>query len=376
MPTEKMTVGRTIRIAQAGCWLTGLAFAGLLAASAPAQVETVPIHFSKPFEPILSTNLNALVGADKQKTFQEVLKDSDSRSISGIFREDLPVGSMAMPNRPRMSAAAAQKYREAADRKKNWAFTIESDIENDPKLSQLVKFMESESKEAGDKQRNVYQDFYDRLERESLAQATLAAEDPRNPNRQGMPPDLNLATANPDGDPTGFSFPGGNPASESLLGSGSAGDTRNLPGARSRDLLNLGTKRDAMTTTSTRQATDFKDYERDPSAGGLTSASQRARLEAFKSMFDSTPVASAAPQAKPASPLSSALNSLGLPAPSLGVGSAASGAGGSFIERFNSTAPTKSSSPVSTPLPSYNNTFPTTPTRGSSTFPNVPTRRQ
>jgi len=372
-----MKLGRPIRIASAGCWLLGFAAAGLLATPARAQVETVPIHFSKPFEPILTTNLNALVGGEKGKSFQELLRETDGHGISGLFRDDLNFSPMPTPNRPRMSAAAAQKYREAADRKKNWVFTIEDDAQNDPKVSQLMRFLDEDAQAGTDTQRNIYQNFYDRLERENTRLPNANSADGSDPyQRDANLAGFDLANAAQGGALPGPVLPGGNGAGETLGGL-AAGDNRNLPGSRTRDPLNLAAKRDSLSTTATRQAADFKSFEQGSSFEGLSTPSQRARLDAFKGLFDSksSPTAAAVARANASSPLSSAMNSLGLPSPSFGASPAAA-SGKSFAERFDPAPAWKPSAPASSPLPSFSSPLPSTPSRIATPFPSVPTRRQ
>jgi hypothetical protein len=373
-----MTLGCTIRMTPASRWLAAFAAAGWLAASASAQVETVPIRFSKPFEPILNTNLNAMVGPDHRKSFQEVLRETDARGVSSMFRDDNPIGLLPMPERPRMSAAAAQKYREAADRRKNWAFTIEEDVEKDPQVSQLLKFLDADSQAESERQRSVYEQFYQKLEREGLAGMSGDSLDSLTGEQPALSADEALRLSQPEAFGA-LALPGSNPRLDSLTGNLKVGEAQNLADAKPRDLLGMAPRRDALSTATTRQVADFKEYERDSVMSSLSTPSQRARLDAFKNMFDSKPsagVAAAAASGKSASALSTALGNLGLPTASSGAGMGSPGSRGSFIERFDPTPAWKPSPAVSSPLPPVSGAFPSVPTRSGTLFPTVPTRRQ
>lgn len=362
-----MQLGCANRIVPAGLGLLALGLAVLLAAPVFAQVETVPIRFSRPFEPVLSTNLNALVTEDPSKSIRDILRETDARGASGLFRDDPFAGARPSPARPRVSPAVAQRYREVAERRKNWVFTIEEDLENDPKVSQLLKFLDADSSASGEQSFDSMLNFYDRLERERLAMGsgTSGEGDEQGLSVSGLgigPTEASLPnTTAPFGAPAG------------TLRSDVSGAALGRP----RDPLNLGARRDPLITASTRTGGGADSASRPPISDGFAGAAQRARFEAFKGLFDSRPasMASASQPAAPALPLAGGLvggksgpATAGLGLPGLGTGTS---------QRFDSVPPGWSPPPPPTsPRSGYNAPNNTPPLRSTTPFQSVPTRRQ
>jgi hypothetical protein len=358
-----MPLGSFIRITpiRPGHLILGLV--GGLAVSAFAQGETVPIRFSKPFEPVLSTNLSTLVADERAKSFQNLLRDADTHGASGLFRDRSFTGMDPPPPRPRQMSQPSQRQREAAERKKNWVFTIEEDMQNDPQVTQMLKFLDADAAASGERSRDPMLDFYDRMEQGGgqfgggESQDGGSSESGADSNSGRLP-----FGAAPIGAPPG------------VLST----DRRSASVARPRDPISLVSRREPLSTASTRQAADFEAFGRTSAADNFTSASQRARFDAFKGLFGSKPSSvAAAPKPASASPLAGAMNQLNLPSPSFGSGrSSSSGFGGSSLPRLDIAPSWKPPAPPTSPLPGYGSPTPMVPTRGGSSFPSVPTRRQ
>ena len=365
-----MTLGRSISLTRTARWTAG-ALAAFAVTLAYAQTDTVPIRFTKSFTPILTTNLTELMTGQRRKSLDEMLSENDVHAIGTIFRDDAFDSPMPTGNRSRLSPAAAQRYREAVDRKKNWAFTIESDM--DPaaaKVRELSRFLDVDAKASENGKHDLYLEAFDRMGREGNRDPLAVPGDTADTALSGMG----------DGTTDGTSGDSGTGIGSSV---GKSGDDDNHKPVASgwRSPLGMGSARsEGLSSFGGRSATDFRTFDADGgSLGGVSSSGQRARMDMFRSLIDK-PVASAGSSVpKPSAPsaLSSAMSSLGAPATSFGGSPASSlGTRGSFLERFDPTPPSwKSSSAGGLASPNYGNPPLAQPPRMVTPTPTIPTRR-
>ena len=123
----------------------------------------VPIEFSKPTDGGFATNLYGLVAPEEGRSIRDRLQESQL-SPGRLFKDNDPTAPIQMvPVRPRVSAAATKRQREELDRKKNWAFTMDEELGQDPTTTEISKLTGADRRDKNGKSETVMDRYLGRV---------------------------------------------------------------------------------------------------------------------------------------------------------------------------------------------------------------------
>ena len=123
----------------------------------------VPIEFSKPTDGGFATNLYGLVAPEEGRSIRDRLQESQL-SPARLFKDNDPTAPIQMvPVRPRVSAAATKRQREELDRKKNWAFTMDEELGQDPTTTEISKLTGTDRRDKNGKSETVMDRYLGRV---------------------------------------------------------------------------------------------------------------------------------------------------------------------------------------------------------------------
>jgi hypothetical protein len=123
----------------------------------------VPIEFSKPSDGAFATNLYGLVAPEEGRSIRDRLQESQL-TPSRIFKDnEVTAPIQMMPVRSRGNAPVSKRQREELDRKRNWAFTMDEEVGQDPAAAEISKLTGADSTGKKKKDETVMERYFDRV---------------------------------------------------------------------------------------------------------------------------------------------------------------------------------------------------------------------
>ena len=153
-PSIRSGVWLRARPTLAAAWLAWAVFCGRAQGG-------VPIEFSQPTDGGFVTNLYGLAAPEEGRAVRDWLQQrqlSPSRLQVNEVGETLP-----MVGRSRANVATTKRQREELDRKKNWAFSLDEELGQDPALSEISKLTGKDRADKNQESETVMDRYIERV---------------------------------------------------------------------------------------------------------------------------------------------------------------------------------------------------------------------